>query len=41
MGQRRRMKAYNDVMNESGYGYVPHIISHEEYEEAKKTLEKA
>ena len=38
---RRRMKAYNDAMNEGGYGYVPHIISREEYEEAKKTLEKA
>lgn len=35
----RRMKEYNETMNEGGEGYVPHIISLEEYEFAKKILE--
>lgn len=35
---KRQMKAYNDVYNEGGEGYVPHILSHEEYEAAKERL---
>ena len=35
---KRQMKAYNDVYNEGGEGYVPHIISREEYEAAKERL---
>lgn len=37
---KRRMKQYNDVMNEGGEGYVPYIISAEEYEYAKEIVEK-
>ena len=28
---KRRMKNYNDMVNEGGSGYVPHIVSKEEY----------
>lgn len=35
---QRRMMAYNDVCNEGGAGYVPHIYSLEEYEAAKHLL---
>ena len=38
---RRRMKVYNDAVNEGGYGYVPYIVSLEEYEAAKQVLAKA
>ena len=34
----RRMRRYNDIMNEGGEGYVPYIISREEYEEAKRII---
>lgn len=37
---KRRMKQYNDVMNEGGEGYVPYIISVEEYEYAKEIVAK-
>lgn len=37
---KRRMKQYNDVVNEGGEGYVPYIISVEEYEYAKEIVEK-
>lgn len=37
---KRRMKSYNDFMNEGGEGYVPYIISLEEYEYAKEIVEK-
>ena len=37
---KRRMRAYNDVYNEGGEGYVPHIISREEYETAKDLLRR-
>lgn len=37
---KRRMKRWNDVHNEGGEGYVPHIICREEYEHAKQKLEK-
>lgn len=37
---RRRMRQYNDLMNEGGEGYVPHIYSIEEYEAAKQIIEK-
>lgn len=37
---KRRMKRYNDVMNEGGEGYVPYIISVEEYEYAKEVVAK-
>lgn len=37
---RRRMKRWNDIHNEGGEGYVPSIISREEYEQAKQKLEK-
>lgn len=36
---KRRMKQYNDSMNEGGDGYVHYIISIEEYEYAKKVVE--
>lgn len=36
----RRMKQYNDAMNEGGFGYVPYIVSAEEYEYAKEIVEK-
>lgn len=38
---RRRMKVYNDVMNEGGDGYVPYIYSREEYEDAKRLVAEA
>ena len=34
----RRMREYNEVMNEGGEGYVPHIVSLEEYDWAKSVL---
>lgn len=37
---KRRMKQYNDFMNEGGEGYVPHIYSLEEYEYAKQVVTK-
>ena len=37
---KRRMKQYNDVMNEGGEGYVPCIISLDEYEHAKEIVKK-
>lgn len=36
----RRMKQYNDIANEGGEGYVPHIVSMEEYEGAKEIIAK-
>lgn len=36
----RRMKEYNDFMNEGGEGYVPHIYSQEEYEWAKNIMKE-
>ena len=38
---KRRMKRYNDVMNDGGYGFVPYIISREEYEAAKAIVARA
>lgn len=35
---KARMKHYNDIHNEGGEGYVPYIISLEEYEQAKQKL---
>ncbi len=35
---RRRMRRYNDIMNEGGEGYVPHIYSDKEYVWAKDRL---
>lgn len=37
----RRMKAYKDIANEGGSGYVPYIYSKEDYRYAKKTIELA
>ena len=37
---RRRTKQYNDAMNEGGEGYVPHIISIDEYERAKNIIKR-
>lgn len=37
---QRRMKIYNDINNDGGDGYVPYIISLEEYEDAKEKLAK-
>ena len=34
----RWMKWYNDAINEGGEGFVPYVISREEYEEAKQTV---
>ena len=34
----RRIKEYNDLYNEGGYGYVPTIVSREEYDAAKQLL---
>lgn len=34
----RRLKRYNDIYNEGGEGYLPHIVTLEEYENAKKTV---
>ena len=36
----RRMKRYNDAVNDGGFGYVPYIISAEEYEYAKEIVTK-
>lgn len=35
---RRRMKVWNDINNEGGEGFVPHIVCREEYETAKAFL---
>lgn len=35
---QRRMKQYNAAANEGGEGYVPYIVSVEEYEYAKKVI---
>ena len=35
---QRRMKEYNDINNEGGSGYVPYIVSREEYERAKAII---
>lgn len=35
---RRRMKEYNDINNQGGEGFVPHIYSLTEYENAKREL---
>ena len=37
---KRRMKRYNDINNEGGEGYVPYIVSREEYEYAKERISK-
>lgn len=37
---KRRMNQYNDIVNEGGEGYVPYIVSAEEYEYAKGVVEK-
>ncbi len=37
---RRRMKWWNDTYNEGGEGYVPEIISREQYERALATIER-
>lgn len=37
---RRRMKQYNDAVNGGGFGYVPYIISINEYEHAKEVAAK-
>lgn len=34
----RLMRQYNDIMNEGGEGFVPHIISREEYDYALKVV---
>ena len=36
----RRLRAWNNVVNEGGEGYLPEIITLEEYEYAKETLRK-
>lgn len=38
---KKMMDRYNDMMNECGEGYVPHIVSMEEYENAKSVVENA
>lgn len=35
---RKRMKQWNDIYNEGGEGFVPHIISVEEYNRAKEIV---
>ncbi len=35
----RRMRQYNNLHNEGGYGYVPIIYSEEDYQSAKERLE--
>lgn len=35
---RRMMEEYNNIHNDGGYGFVPHIISREEYDAAKRVL---
>ena len=37
---RRRMRVYNEINNEGGYGYVPYIYSREEYDEAKEIIRR-
>lgn len=37
----RRIKAYNNANNEGGYGYVPYIVTAEQYEAAKAALATA
>lgn len=37
---KRWMKWYNDAVNEGGEGFVPYVISREEYEAAKRTVER-
>ena len=37
---QRRLELYNSVNNEGGEGWLPRIISREEYESAKAILEK-
>lgn len=37
---RRRMRIYNEINNEGGYGYVPYIYSREEYDEAKEIIRR-
>lgn len=36
---KRRMKRYNDTINEGGGGYVPYIVCREEYDEALQIVE--
>lgn len=38
---RRRMRAYNEVMNEGGYGFVPYIYCDQEYAWAQKIVKEA
>lgn len=38
---RRRMYEYNQLMNDGGDGYVPYIVSREEYEAAKALVAEA
>lgn len=35
---KRMMRQYNELMNEGGEGFVPHIISREEYDYALKVV---
>lgn len=35
---RRRMRRYNDTINQGGWGYVPHIYDIDEYNDAKRIL---
>lgn len=37
---KRRMKQYNNTINEGGEGYIPYIVNKEEYEEALKIIEE-
>lgn len=37
---KKRMKQYNDTMNEGGEGYVPYIVSIEEYKAALKIVQE-
>lgn len=37
---RKRMQRWNEVINEDAEGYVPHIISKQEYDAAKKIIEE-
>ena len=36
---RRRMKVYNDIHNEGGEGFVPHVYSKEEHQNLRERLE--
>ena len=40
-GAREEAKKWNDIHNEGGEGYVPHIITVDEVEKAKRILEDA